>query len=191
MKKILLLLLLSFCLISCGVSKKFQKSKTDINEALKVQTTQKDSTIIDSISITQDSTISTIKVNTLEVIESKTDDEVTTTIREYDTNKPLTDSGKPPLKKEIVHTRRKVDNKKALTDKVVSNNKESKTINLTETSHITTKEKTVDKVKQTNTHIDDEQSTKKGLNVIQRILCWFGGVALLALIIWVVMRFKR
>jgi len=116
------------------------------------------------------------QINTETTTELTSDEEVTTTVREYDTEKPPDPvTGTPPLKRETTQTRRKtdagrqtqttgqtIDEHRELSDK--SSSREVAKTELQETSR-----------ESTRTDTDTETRERRGLNPLQRLLCTFGG----------------
>lgn len=119
-------------------------------------------------------------------------EEVVTTIREYDTGLPAdTATGTPPLRREITQTRRKAGTARQLqaTVETSARNRETETqAGLQRTDH---------RAEQTDTRQLDTATAqvaakeKRGTNALQRIVCFTGAFALLALLGWGWRKLKR
>ena len=120
--------------------------------------------------------------------ELSSNEEVTTTVREYDTEKPTDPvTGTPPLKREITQTRRKTDagRQTQTTGQTIDEHRElsgdeaAKT-ELQETSG-----------ESTHTDTDTETRERRGLNPLQRLLCTLGGLVIAAVLVWLAWKLKR
>jgi hypothetical protein len=124
--------------------------------------------------------------------ELTSNEEVTTTVREYDTDKPTDPvTGTPPLKRETTQTRRKTDagRQTQTTGQTIDEHRElsgeSSSREAAKTELQTTSGES------THTDTDTETHERRGLNPLQRLLCTLGGIAVAAGVVWLVWKLKR
>jgi len=124
--------------------------------------------------------------------ELTSNEEVTTTVREYDTDKPTDPvTGTPPLKRETTQTRRKTDagRQTQTTGQAIDEHRElsgeSSSREAAKTELQTTSGES------THTDTDTETHERRGLNPLQRLLCTLGGIAVAAGVVWLVWKLKR
>lgn len=124
--------------------------------------------------------------------ELTSNEEVTTTVREYDTDKPTDPvTGTPPLKRETTQTRRKTDagRQTQTTGQTIDEHRElsgeSSSREAAKTELQTTSKES------THTDTDTETHERRGLNPLQRLLCTLGGLAVAAGIVWLAWKLKR
>ena len=124
--------------------------------------------------------------------ELSSNEEVTTTVREYDTEKPTDPvTGTPPLKRETTQTRRKTDvgRQTQTTGQTIDEHRE---LSGESSSHEAAKTE-LQETSGESTHIDTNTETRerRGLNPLQRLLCTLGGLVVAAGLVWLVWKLKR
>ncbi len=185
MKRITVLAFSVLLVVGCSPAKNLYKSAEQTKDNTEQQLASKNEVVIDSTAETSVRDVTATNANTASVAECETDEEVTTTVKEYDTDKP-TDAatGTPPLKKETMQSRRKVSAEKQ--QKQTGQTTERTSV-LSGTAHKqqtdntdlhTTIQTRSDTVKQ----VESEQ--KRGLNAFQRLLCYLGVIAVLGVAAW-------
>ena len=124
--------------------------------------------------------------------EQADEEEVVTTIREYDTSLPAdTVTGTPPLRREITRTRRKTGSARQVqtTDRTTARHRE--------TDAEAKQQRTDTRTEQNDSHRQDtaaiqvDTKEKRGLSIMQRMLCIAGVVAIGAGIVWSWRKLKR
>lgn len=132
------------------------------------------------------------RLGTETLTERTEGEEVVTTIREYDTSLPAdTATGTPPLRREITQTRRKAGTARQVqaTVQTSARNRETETQ--------AARQRTDHRAEQTDTRQHDTATAqvaakeKRGTNTLQRILCFTGAFAILALLGWGWRKLKR
>lgn len=131
-------------------------------------------------------------LNTSTTTEQVSDEEITTTVREYDTDKP-TDAatGTPPLKREITQSRRKADAGRQTQTTGQTTDQQRETagqVNKQQTDKTDLQENSQ---QQDNAAAQVETTEKRGLNTWQRILCTLGGLVILGALVWLGWKLKR
>lgn len=125
-------------------------------------------------------------LSTSTTVEQTSDEQVTTTLREYDTDKPVDSvTGTPPLKREVVQTRRKADagRQTQTTGQTIDRQAESAgQVSKQQTDGTMLQE---DSRQQENAAAQVETVERRGLNTLQRILCTLGGLAFLGALGWI------
>lgn len=124
--------------------------------------------------------------------ELTSDEEVTTTVREYDTEKPADPvTGTPPLKRETIQTRSKTDIGRQTQ---ASGQTIGEHIELSVGSSSREAAKTyLRETRDENTHADTDTETRerRGMNHLQRLLSTLGGLVVAAGLVWIVWKLKR
>lgn len=122
--------------------------------------------------------------------ELSSNEEVTTTVREYDTEKPADPvTGTPPLKRETTQTRRRTDagRQTQATGRTIDEHRE-----LSGESSIREAAKTeLQETSGESTHTDTETRERRGLNPLERLLCTLGGLVVAAGLVWLAWKLKR
>lgn len=131
-------------------------------------------------------------LNTSTTTEQVSDEEVVTTVREYDTDKP-TDAatGTPPLKREITQSRRKADAGRQTQTTGQTTDQQRETagqVNKQQTDKTALQENSQ---QQDNAAAQVETTEKRGLNTWQRVLCTLGGLVILGALVWLGWKLKR
>lgn len=131
-------------------------------------------------------------LNTSTTTEQVSDEEITTTVREYDTDKP-TDAatGTPPLKREITQSRRKADAGRQTQTTGQTTDQQRETagqVNKQQTDKTDLQENSQ---QQDNAAAQVETTEKRGLNTWQRVLCTLGGLVILGALVWLGWKLKR
>jgi hypothetical protein len=102
------------------------------------------------------------RIDTSTTTEAASDEEIVTTRREYDTDKPIDPAtGTPPLKRETTQTRRKVEAER-----------ETQT-----TGQTTDRQLDVVEQQQAEVVVQADTAEKRGENIIQRVLIAIGVLA--------------
>lgn len=124
--------------------------------------------------------------------ERASDEEVTTTVREYDTDKPTDPAtGTPPLKRETTQTRRTADSGRQRQTTGQS------TLQHRELTGRTTQQQAVQTAMQARSQKQEQADQtirtheKRGLNTWQRSLCTLGGLVALGALLWLARKLKR
>ena len=124
--------------------------------------------------------------------ELSSNEEVTTTVREYDTEKPIDPvTGMPPLKRETTQTRRKTDagRQTQIAGQTIDEHRElsgeSSSWEYTKTELQETSRESM------HINTDTETRERRGLNALQRLLCTLGGLTVAAGIVWLAWKLKR
>lgn len=177
---------------SCSTTKKAtaarqrQESKTEQHTALdrEVKT--------DSIAASSSRDVRHDALDTSTTTEQVSDEEVVTTVREYDTDKP-TDAatGTPPLKREITQSRRKADAGRQTQTTGQTTDQQRETagqVNKQQTDKTALQENSQ---QQDNAAAQVETTEKRGLNTWQRVLCTLGGLVILGALVWLGWKLKR
>ncbi len=124
--------------------------------------------------------------------ELTSDEEVTTTVREYDTEKPTDPvTGTPPLKRETTQTRRRTDagRQTQTTGQTIDEHRE---LSGESSSHEAAKTELQETSgESTHTNTDTETRERRGLNPLQRLLCTLGGLTVAAGLVWLAWKLKR
>ncbi len=117
-------------------------------------------------------------LDVLTITEQASDEEVITTEREYDTEKPIdAATGTPPLKRESTQIRRKVDA-----------GRQEQTVQQVADRQRDVTEQTVT---QKQEDVTVETTEKRGLNPVQKTLCAIGALAIVAGLAWLIWKLKR
>lgn len=131
-------------------------------------------------------------LNDLTTTEQVSDEEITTTVREYDTDKPTdTATGTPPLKREITQSCRKTDagRQMQITGQITDQQRETaEQVNKKQTDKMDSQENSQ---QQDNAAAQIETTEKRGLNTWQRILCTLGGFVIWGAFVWLGWKLKR
>lgn len=131
-------------------------------------------------------------LNTSTTTEQVSDEEITTTVREYDTDKPTNAAtGTPPLKREITQSRRKADAGRQTQTTGQTTDQQRETagqVNKQQTDKTDLQENSQ---QQDNAAAQVETTEKRGLNTWQRILCTLGGLVILGTLVWLGWKIKR
>lgn len=132
------------------------------------------------------------RAGTQTAAEQTSAEEVTTTVREYDTEKPTDPvTGMPPLKRESTQTRRKTDAgwQTQTTGQTIDERRE---LSGESSSREAAKTEFRDASGE-NTRIDTDAETRerRGLNPLQRLLGTLGGLVVVAALVWLAWKFKR
>nr|DAR27479.1 MAG TPA: hypothetical protein [Caudoviricetes sp.] len=105
------------------------------------------------------------------------DEEVVTVLTEFDTSQPAdTTTGLPPVKRRITQTKRAVTLQTQVAEHT-SQERSEQTEEVTATEQVATTEVT-------------EQTQRRGLNGVQRALCWIGLVAAVVTVVALIKRLK-
>lgn len=122
------------------------------------------------------------------VLES--DEESVTTIREYDTGKPIDEvTGKPPLLRETTQARTKKDTGSQQLDVQQADSRQRNTASASERNK-ETQEHLRGNTRQTDDSVS-ESTTVHGMTRLQTFFCISGAIALLALCLWGGWMFKK
>lgn len=190
MKRIVIAI--SVMLLGCSPVKKMMSAKEQ------TASKTKQSTFIER-EIKTDSTVTMSEVNTRydkfnteTTIERASDEEIVTTMREFDTSKPIDAiTGTPPIKREFTRAKRKVDTGRQVeTSGLVTNDKR-------QANGQTNKQQTnKTNLQQQNQQQDDTSARvntgeKRGLNTMQQLLCTLGGLFIFGALVWLGWKFKR
>ncbi len=117
--------------------------------------------------------------------ELRSDEEVTTTTREYDTDKPVDPvTGTPPLKRETTETRRKTDLGQQEQTALQTADRQSEYAGRISGQQSDSMAIRGNSRGQVNTAAKIETAEKRGLNTTQRVLCSIGALAVLAGLVW-------
>lgn len=132
------------------------------------------------------------RLNTETTTEQTSDEEVTTTVREYDTSQP-TDSatGTPPLKKETTQTRRKTGSGKQKQTAEQTADQQQQTageVHQAQTGKSTSQEQNK-RQDDTDTQVDTDES--RGLSTLQQFFCGLGVLVVVGVLIWLGGRLKK
>lgn len=132
------------------------------------------------------------KLNTETTTEQASDEEIVTTVREYDTDKPTdANTGTPPLKREVTQTRRKADagRQTQTTGQTTDQRREEAgQVNKQQTDKTVLQENSQ---QQEDTATRADTTEKRGLNTWQRVLCTLGGLVILGALVWLGWKLKR
>lgn len=124
--------------------------------------------------------------------ELRSNEEVTTTVREYDTEKPADPvTGTPPLKRETTQTRRRTDagRQTRTTGQTIDERRE---LSGESSSHEAAKTELQETSgESTRTDTDAETRERRGLNPLGRLLCTLGGLVIAARLAWLAWKLKR
>lgn len=132
------------------------------------------------------------KLNTETTTERVNDEEIVTTVREYDTGKPTdANTGTPPLKREITRVKRKTD-----TGRQAKTTEQSTERHGEATGQVDKRQTGKTNLRQQNQQQDDttarvNTSEKRGLNAMQRVLCTLGGLFTSGVLVWLGWKFKQ
>ncbi len=113
------------------------------------------------------------------------DEEITTTIREYDTDKPVDPlTGTPPLKSETTQTRRRADasRREQTTSQATDRQREGFAITADRQTDRTAIRGDVRGRANVTTRV--ETAEKRGQTTTQRVLCAIGALAILTGLVW-------
>lgn len=193
MKRIALVAFSALLIVSCSPVKSLYRSTQQAKDNTEQQLTKKKEVAIDSTADTSVRDATATTSTTESTAERATDEEVITSVREYDTSLP-TDAatGTPPLKKETTQTRRKASTEKQQqqTEQTTERTQElagKVRKQQTETTDLQAARQTQS---DTETQVDSEQ--KRGLTSFQWVLCSLGAIVLLGAAAWLGWKlFKR
>lgn len=125
-------------------------------------------------------------------MQRESDEEIVTTIREYDTTQPAdTVTGTPPLKREITQTRRKVNTEHQIQIAGQTTERQRETGTRVEVQQADTTVLHDNRQQQETAAVQTETREKRGASTWQRILRTFGGLAILVALVWLGWRLKR
>jgi PBP1b-binding outer membrane lipoprotein LpoB len=186
-----LIVLSALLLASCSPAKKTTtnlKTTTEIEE----QTTLDREVKTDSAATATSTDALHIRQTASTKTESASDEEVVTTTREYDTDKPVDPStGVPPLKRETTEIRRKVDAAKQeqTTDQTTYRQQDTTLQANTSQTDSTAIRSNVRGQSEVATQVKTTQ--KRRLNTIQRVLIVSGLIAVVLGLLWVRRKVKQ
>lgn len=149
--------------------------------------------------IREDSTAATVshdtrndRLETSTTAEQASNEEVTTIVREYDTDKPTdTATGTPPLKREITQSRRRTDTGQQTYTTSQTTDQQRETAGQAHKQQTETTVLQHDNQRQNNVAAEVETLEKRGLNTWQRLLCTLGGLVILGAAVWLIWKLKR
>lgn len=190
--RLALIVLPALLLLNCSPVKRTVTANLQTASTTEQQVSIEREVVTDSAATISARDVRRDRIDTSTTTEQASDEEVVTTTREYDTDKPVDPAtGTPPLKRETTQTRRKVD----------AGRQEQTTSRTTDQQHDVTadvtKEQTVGTTVQGNSqHRGDtvtevKTTEKRGLNTIQKVLCAIGGLTILVGLAWVAIKLKK
>lgn len=151
------------------------------------QQTQTDSTANTSASDNRHA-----KLNTETTTEQTSDEEVITTVKEYDTSQPTdATTGTPPLKKETTQTRRKADTGKQKQTAEQTTDHTRETASQAHKEQATSTDLQAQKQQRSDADTLTTTDEKRGLNTFQQILCAIGLLVIVGVLVWLGWKLKR
>lgn len=189
---VVLILTIALFLGSCSPMRKAMSSRQRVESNSEQQRAVEQQTKTDSTANTSASDSRHTGLNMETTTEQTTDEEVITTVREYDTSKPTDDkTGTPPLKKETTQTRRKADTgkQKQTVEQTTDEQRESAGQVHKEQEDKTVLQEQTNQQSNTDTQADTDE--KRGLNTLQQILCGLGVLVVVGVLVWLGGKLKK
>lgn len=151
------------------------------------QQTQTDSTANTSASDNRHA-----KLNAETTTEQTSNEEVTITVKEYDTSQPTdATTGTPPLKKETTQTRSKADTGKQKQTVAKTTDHTRDTASQGHKEQATSTDLQAEKQQRSNADTLTITDEKRGLNTFQQIICAIGLLVIAGALVWLVWKLKR
>lgn len=177
---------------SCSTTRKTTSATQQTASEAKQHTVLDQQIKTDSTAATSSRDVRRDVLDTSTTTEQVSDEEVTTTVREYDTDKP-TDAatGTPPLKREITQSRRKADAGRQTQTTGQTTDQQRETAGQVNKQQSETTTLQNDSQQQENAAAQVETTEKRGLNTWQRVLCTLGGLVILGALVWLGWKLKR
>ena len=187
-----LLLTSALCLANCSPTKKATTASQQTTNSSERQTASERKVVTDGAAAVSLQDVLHGQTDTSTITEQASGEEVVTTERVYDTDKPVDPAtGTPPLKRETTQTRRKAD--AGWQTQTISQSVDRQ---LSATGQAA--ERQVDNIasQESSRHSGDtttqvETVERRGLNGLQKTLCIVGALALLAGVVWLILKLKR
>lgn len=178
--------------MSCSTTRQATKAQSQTESNAERETLLEHGSSTDSSATVSESETAQTSLELETETQRDSDEEIVTTIREYDTSQPTdTVTGTPPLKREITQTRRKVDTERQTQTAGQTTERQRETDTRVEVQQTDTTALHDNSQQQETAAVQTETREKRGASTWQRILRTLGGLAVLAALVWLGWRLKR